>query len=139
MPEPRVLPSGLAAEVAATLSGVDADLAPRTGPARQRQPVHTAYVPADRFTPETSAEWGAEALAALRKHAPDAGSLGVDADVYRRLVAKLEREPVEDLRIDFEDGYGGRPDDEEDTDAARAGEALRDSATAGCGVRIKSL
>ncbi len=139
MPEPRVLPPGLAAEVAARLAGVDADLAPRTGPARQRQPVHTAYVPADRFTPATVSEWGAEALAALREHAPDAGSLGVDGDVYRRVVAKLEREPVEDLRVDFEDGYGGRPDDEEDEHAVRAGEALREPATAGCGIRVKSL
>ena len=139
MPEPRVLPGGLGAEVAARLSGVDADLAPRRGPARQRQPVHTAYVPADRFTTATASEWGAAALAALREHAPDAGSLDVDADVYRRVVAKLEREPVEDLRVDFEDGYGGRPDDEEDQDATRAGEALREPATAGCGIRIKSL
>jgi citrate lyase beta subunit len=139
MPEPSVLPPGLAAEFAARLSGVDADLTPRTGPDRQRQPVHTAYVPADRFTAATASEWGAAALAALREHAPDAGSLGVDADVYRRVVAKLEREPVEDLRVDFEDGYGGRPDDEEDEHAVRTGEALRDPATAGCGVRIKSL
>jgi citrate lyase beta subunit len=138
MPEPSVLPPGLAAELAARLSGVDADLAPRSGPAR-RQPVHTAYVPADRFTTATASEWGAAALAALREHAPDASSLGVGADVYGRVVAKLEREPVEDLRVDFEDGYGGRPDDEEDAHAAGVGEALRELATAGCGVRIKSL
>jgi citrate lyase beta subunit len=54
-------------------------------------------------------------------------------------LAKLEREPVEDLRVDFEDGYGGRPDDEEDAHAATVGKALREPATAGCGVRIKSL
>jgi hypothetical protein len=101
--------------------------------------VHTAYVPADRFTTATASEWGAAALTALREHAPDAGSLGVDADVYDRVVAKLEREPVEDLRVDFEDGYGGRPDEEEDDHAVHAGEALREPATAGCGVRIKSL
>src|SRR5215217_7293495 len=29
-----------------------------------RQPVHTVYVPADRFTPSFTAEWGAEAMAA---------------------------------------------------------------------------
>jgi len=40
--------------------------------------------------------------------------------VYRRVVEKLEREPVEDFRIDFEDGYGNRPDDEEDGHAAAA-------------------
>ncbi|MGO9641097.1 MAG: DUF6986 family protein [Candidatus Acidiferrales bacterium] len=30
--------------------------------------------------------------------------------VYARMREKLEREPVEDFRIDFEDGYGNRPD-----------------------------
>ncbi|HXI11984.1 MAG TPA: phosphoenolpyruvate kinase [Thermoanaerobaculia bacterium] len=40
--------------------------------------------------------------------------------VYRRVVEKLEREPVEDFRIDFEDGYGNRPDDEEDGHAGAA-------------------
>ena len=34
--------------------------------------------------------------------------------VYERVLAKLQREPVEDFRIDFEDGYGNRPDAEED-------------------------
>ncbi len=40
--------------------------------------------------------------------------------VYRRVVAKLEREAVEDFRIDFEDGYGTRPDAEEDGHVALA-------------------
>ena len=35
-------------------------------------------------------------------------------EVYARVVEKLRREPVEDFRIDFEDGYGNRPDAEED-------------------------
>jgi citrate lyase beta subunit len=39
--------------------------------------------------------------------------------IYTRVVAKLEREPVEDFRIDFEDGFGSRPDAEEDETAAR--------------------
>src|SRR5579863_4951660 len=34
--------------------------------------------------------------------------------VYQRVLEKLRREPVEDFRIDFEDGYGNRPDSEED-------------------------
>ncbi|MFN2492507.1 MAG: phosphoenolpyruvate kinase [Pyrinomonadaceae bacterium] len=40
--------------------------------------------------------------------------------IYNRVVEKLEREPVEDFRIDFEDGYGNRPDEEEDGHAASA-------------------
>jgi len=42
------------------------------------------------------------------------------ATVYERTRNKLQTEPVEDFRIDFEDGYGFRPDDEEDSDATRA-------------------
>jgi len=40
--------------------------------------------------------------------------------IYRRVQEKLQREPVEDFRIDFEDGYGNRPDQEEDGHAASA-------------------
>ncbi|HUP65396.1 MAG TPA: phosphoenolpyruvate kinase [Thermoanaerobaculia bacterium] len=40
--------------------------------------------------------------------------------VYTRVVEKLRREAVEDFRIDFEDGYGNRPDAEEDGHAAQA-------------------
>ncbi|MGC1509223.1 phosphoenolpyruvate kinase [Ketobacter sp. MCCC 1A13808] len=44
--------------------------------------------------------------------------------VYDRVMKKLEREPIEDSRIDFEDGYGNRPDDEEDADAVRSAEQV---------------
>ena len=40
--------------------------------------------------------------------------------IYSRVNDKLRREPVEDFRIDFEDGYGNRPDEEEDGHAASA-------------------
>jgi citrate lyase beta subunit len=40
--------------------------------------------------------------------------------VYARVSEKLRREAVEDFRIDFEDGYGNRPDAEEDGHAASA-------------------
>ncbi|HKO42936.1 MAG TPA: hypothetical protein VJU84_06595 [Pyrinomonadaceae bacterium] len=40
--------------------------------------------------------------------------------IYSRVNDKLKREPVEDFRIDFEDGYGNRPDEEEDGHAASA-------------------
>jgi allantoinase len=48
----------------------------------------------------------------------------VDA-VLPGVLAKLEREPVEDLRIDFEDGYGPRPDEAEHRAVARVIEAAR--------------
>ncbi len=40
--------------------------------------------------------------------------------IYSRVQEKLKREPVEDFRIDFEDGYGNRPDTEEDGHAESA-------------------
>ncbi len=62
--------------------------------------------------------------------------------VYRRVLDKLEREAVEDFRIDFEDGYGNRPDAEEDAEAARTAEEVARGMDAGTlppflGIRIK--
>lgn len=64
--------------------------------------------------------------------------------VYHKTREKLLAEPIEDFRIDFEDGYGFRPDDEEDADAVRSANelaaALRNgSITPFSGFRIKSL
>lgn len=106
---------------------------------RGRQPVQTAYVPADGFDSDTVGQWGVVALTALRRHAPSPEDLGVDDEVYGRVVAKLGTEPVEDLRVDFEDGYGDRPEDEEDADARRAGQVLRHPDVVGSGLRIKSF
>ncbi|MFI2186880.1 DUF6986 family protein [Streptomyces sioyaensis] len=115
--------------IGAALAEVDADLARRyPGDPGTRQPVHTVYVPGDVFAAGTVRSWGDQALAALDEHAPDAAALAavlglpdaLAAEVHDRVRAKLIREPVEDLRIDFEDGYGPRPDAEEDEAAARA-------------------
>jgi citrate lyase beta subunit len=62
--------------------------------------------------------------------------------VYDRTIQKLRNEPVEDFRIDFEDGYGFRPDADEDRDAAAAAlelaSAMKDrSITPFAGFRIK--
>ncbi|MGC2331233.1 MAG: hypothetical protein WA581_07255 [Candidatus Acidiferrales bacterium] len=62
--------------------------------------------------------------------------------VYERVREKLQREPVEDFRIDFEDGYGNRPDDEEDGHAAAAANEVSAGQNAGelppfIGIRIK--
>ncbi len=62
--------------------------------------------------------------------------------VYQRVIEKLQREPVEDFRIDFEDGYGNRPDSEEDEHAAAAAGELLQGMSAGSlppfiGIRIK--
>jgi citrate lyase beta subunit len=122
------------------------------GDAAASQPLHTLYVPADRITPTTTVGFGTEALRLLETHAPDPAAFeeafGIDAPVAERartrVHAKLERQPVEDLRVDFEDGYGARPDDEEDRhaeEAARALHAARESGTApvSFGLRVKSF
>ncbi len=62
--------------------------------------------------------------------------------IYRRVREKLKREPVEDFRIDFEDGYGNRPDAEEDGHAAAAASEVASGMNAGelppfIGIRIK--
>src|SRR5262245_27392530 len=64
--------------------------------------------------------------------------------VYDRVRRKLEREPVEDFRIDFEDGFGARPDAEEDSTAREAGHQValglaQDSLPPFIGIRIKSF
>ncbi len=64
--------------------------------------------------------------------------------IYRRVREKLQREPVEDYRIDFEDGYGNRPDDEEDGHAAAAAAEVSAGMNAGelppfIGIRVKPL
>jgi citrate lyase beta subunit len=64
--------------------------------------------------------------------------------VYERVKAKLSREAVEDFRIDFEDGFGARPDAEEDETAKRAARelarAMKEARTPPfIGIRIKSF
>jgi citrate lyase beta subunit len=117
-----------------------------------RQPVHTVYVPADRYHAGLPAEWGAHAGKLMAAHAPDVAALaeivGIPVDlaeqVAPRLAAKLAGEPIEDLRIDFEDGYGSHPDAEEDAVAVRAADALATALAGGdappyVGIRFKSL
>jgi citrate lyase beta subunit len=90
----------------------------------ERQPVHTVYGGAHLFKTETGSNLGAMALQTIRTYAPDpatfayciglCGGEELVRTVHQRTIAKLEREPVEDYRIDFEDGYGNRSDAEED-------------------------
>jgi HpcH/HpaI aldolase/citrate lyase family len=80
-------------------------------------------------------------LAELREHDRAAW---LAATVYARTVDKLVREPVEDFRIDFEDGYGIRSDAEEDQHALSAAmemaKGMAASSLPPCvGIRIKSL
>jgi citrate lyase beta subunit len=141
----------LVEEVNARLAGADEALARHyPGDRGVRQPVHTVYVPADRFDAGTVPAYGRLALEALDEHGGGsfAETLGLPAelaaDIDGRVRDKLAREPVEDLRIDFEDGYGARPDADEDAHARAAASALAESITAGAaapfrGIRFKSL
>lgn len=122
----------------------------------RRQPIQTTYVAADKFTPNLAFDWGQQALDAAER-AGGLAAVAVDArvvsghDAAERADAlavlvenKLRTEPIEDLRLDFEDGYGPRPDDVEDTDVvAAAGHvvaAVRDEkAPPFIGIRFKCL
>jgi citrate lyase beta subunit len=130
------------------LADVDAALASRFGgDHRGRQPVHTCYIPADRYHRHSHREWGDVALETLAGHGkrPRHFAHLVDADpdlieqIWPALRAKLENEPIEDLRVDFEDGYGRRGDAEEDEHIAKALDGMATNATPFIGARIKSF
>ena len=147
------LAGAVSEQISASLAPVDAELLRRyPGDLGTRQPVHTVYVPGDVFAADTIRSWGDRALAALDERAPDAASfaavLGLREDlaapVHDRVRAKLEREPIEDLRVDFEDGYGPRPDAEEDRAAARAARLIAEAYGNGTaapymGIRMKCM
>jgi citrate lyase beta subunit len=66
--------------------------------------------------------------------------LDLDPEVSDRVRVKLLTEPIEDLRIDFEDGYGNPGDDVEDADAVSAGRTLAiTGGTPFVGIRFKSF
>ncbi|HEX6127017.1 MAG TPA: aldolase/citrate lyase family protein [Pyrinomonadaceae bacterium] len=121
----------------------------------RRSPVHVVYGGAHLFKVDTPPKFGKIALDSVRLYASNmrefASAMGLEKNeavflqnVYAKTLDKLVREPVEDYRIDFEDGYGFRPDKEEDEDAIRASDHLavaymRNTITRFCGLRIKSF
>lgn len=118
------------------------------GDSGARQPVHTVYVPADQFTPDLAARWGTQALAAVESFGGMeslAAHVGIDpaliSVVAARVTDKLATEPIEDLRLDFEDGYGDRGDSE-DTDVVNAASEVSAAVASGSappfiGIRFK--
>jgi citrate lyase beta subunit len=118
----------------------------------KRQPIHTVYGGAHLFRADTAQRLGATALRTLEEYAPDAAALAraagipltLSQQIYDRVCEKLRREPVEDFRLDFEDGYGSRPYAEEDGHAESAATELARSMAEGqlppyTGIRIKPL
>jgi citrate lyase beta subunit len=147
------LAPGALAAVFGRLHEVNDRMASRyPGDSPRRQPVHTVYGGAQVFRSDSAPKLGALALRSLEDFAPDAATFGkavglpdgLAPTVHARVLEKLRREPVEDFRVDFEDGYGNRPDPEED---GHAGSAAREMAIGLAaqslppfiGIRIKPL
>jgi len=119
----------------------------------ERQPVHTVYGGAHLFRSDSAARLGEIARAAVAEYMPDAAALAdtcgitdttLAGRVHERVAEKLRREPVEDFRLDYEDGYGTRADAEEDGHAAsgarEVAKGLRDGTLPPfIGLRVKPL
>jgi citrate lyase beta subunit len=115
--------------------------------------VHTVYGGAQLFSFDSTPKLGGIALRAMDTYAADAATLGKAVGISdhpaldtinKRVREKLEREPIEDFRIDFEDGYGNRPDAEEDHHAsvvaAEVSKGMREGTLPPfIGIRIKPL
>lgn len=135
------------------LAAINAEVAQRfPGDPDSRQPVHVVFGGANLYKPGAARKLGDLALRSLDQWASteaefaDVFALPADlaGTIYQRVRQKLIDEPIEDQRIDFEDGYGNRADDVEDADAVRAAQALAAGMAAGdlppfVGFRIKSL
>jgi citrate lyase beta subunit len=93
-----------------------------------------------------------DAVGRLEEQILESGEKPTDGDrtalfafrVYRKTIEKLASEPIEDFRIDFEDGYGIRPAEQEDADAETAARELgyallQRTITSSSGFRIKPL
>jgi len=97
------------------------------GDRSERQPVHTLYGGANLFKSDSAALLGKRALEIFETYAPDHKvfgkvfnmdiTTGFSEKVYKKVIAKLKHEAIEDFRIDFEDGYGNRSNEEEDETA----------------------
>jgi citrate lyase beta subunit len=128
-----------------------------------RQPVHTVYGGAHLFRADSIGKLGALARESMSSFSGGDGAAFARAvgflseaqlaepagqrlaqTIYERVLDKLQREPIEDFRIDFEDGFGARPDGEEDQTAIAAAKQVALGMKAGSlppflGIRIKSF
>ena len=142
------------ADAAAALREANLAFASRyPGESDSPQPVHTLIQGAQHFVFDISSRCRAVALRALDAYAPDATTLGralgipehsqLEA-IYSRVRRKLEREPLEDYRIDFEDGYGIHSNADEDARIAEVAAQIargmnENTLPPTLGVRIKPL
>ena len=147
----RVLTPEAIGAITSTLSRRNQEIQQRyPGESGQRQPVHVVYGGAHLFRADSAGRLGATALRVLDEYGGDATAFGdaiglprsLAASIHVRVREKLAREPVEDFRLDFEDGYGNRPDAEEDGHAAASAREVAAAVKAGTappyiGIRIK--
>lgn len=132
------------ARIEALFEPIDVDLAQHyPGDRIGGQPSHTVYVPASEASENIPTAWGTAALGLLDAHPEVFAGLGT-TDALPVVRDRLTAAPIQDLRFDFEDGYGWRSDAVEDRHAAAAGSALAALArdTAGpswLGIRAKGL
>lgn len=122
-------------------------------PPTVRRPAHTVYGGAHIFSSNPSAKLGATALKNMRLLPVETWSglfgLADSAEELRHVAALIEAKlqgatAVEDLRIDFEDGYGFRPDEEEDgharSSALAVAQGMRENTLPPfLGIRIKAF
>ncbi len=116
------------------------------------QPTHTLYGGAQLYKATTTQRIGELSRESFAQFAPDAQSfaqalqspedLSLWQQIHQRVTQRLESCAVEDFRIDFEDGYGNRPDAEEDATAEFAAKELASATQQGIaapfmGIRIK--
>src|SRR5580698_5436654 len=118
-----------------------------------RQPVHTVFGGGHLFRAGVVERFRTLALESFDTYAGDASTLssafGIESPelarrVHTKVREKIVREPIEDYRIDFEDGYGVRDDAEEDGHAAAAAREVAVAFAAGSlpwriGIRVKSF
>lgn len=125
------------------------------GPSFEQQPIHTVYGGAHLFQSNTAVKLSELALKHFLTYAPSVSDLmdGLCLDprkekqitlAYDRTVQKLKGQAVADLRIDFEDGFGLRSDEEEDAFAQKVSRELwlgfqNQTLSQMIGIRIKSL
>src|SRR5262249_50748202 len=127
-----------------------------TGEGPDRQPVHTVYGGGHLFRSDLAPKLGANSLRAMQEYAATPADLSeilrvpgaeplsdeIVGTIHARVLQKLRTEPVEDFRIDFEEGSGNRPDGEEDGHAVAAAAEVAKGMEAGTlppfiGIRIK--
>ncbi|WHU49258.1 aldolase/citrate lyase family protein [Gordonia sp. L191] len=144
MAHERGITDAARARIEELLSPVDADLGRWfPGDRAEPQPVHTVYVSAADVDADTPRRWGTAALE-LESNASAVAELAGE-EVREIVRTRLAANPIEDLRIDLEDGYGWRGDEREDADARRTGQTLarwvadRPHAPRSAGVRAKGL